>query len=82
MSRVEAKTFSGKPMLLMATSPGARGGVSVLEVAKNRFRYHDANIVDVFSFPSLGANFFDGIIINEELNSDLITKVKAFQKAL
>jgi NAD(P)H-dependent FMN reductase len=29
--------FFRKPMLLLATSPGARGGASVLEIAKNAF---------------------------------------------
>ena len=37
-----------KPMLLMATSPGGRGGVSVLEIAKGRFPFHDGNIVAEF----------------------------------
>ena len=36
-SRVEQKTFLGKPMLLMASSPGGRGGASVLEMASERF---------------------------------------------
>jgi len=82
ISRIESKTFFGKPMLLMSASPGGRGGSSVLEVAKSRFPYHDANIIDVFSFPSFGTNFIDDKIIDAKLNSDLKTKVKAFQEAL
>merc|ERR1712176_681095 len=40
VSRVEQKTFLGKPMLLMAASPGGRGGASVLGMAKDRFPRH------------------------------------------
>lgn len=82
MSRIEGKTFYGKPMLLITTSPGARGGASVLAIAKDRFPRHDANIVDVFSLPSFGTNFSEGKIINEALNSELKEKVKQFKNAL
>jgi NAD(P)H-dependent FMN reductase len=82
MSRIEGKTFFGKPMLLMATSPGGRGGASVLEIAKDRFPRHDANIVEVFSLPSFGTNFSERKIVNVELNSELEAKIIKFQKAL
>ncbi|WP_370476444.1 NADPH-dependent FMN reductase [Tamlana flava] len=82
MSRLESKTFFGKPMLLMATSTGGRGGKSVLGIAQNRFPYHDANIIDVFSLPLFNDNFSNGRISNEELNEELKSKVKAFQEAL
>ncbi|TYA59125.1 NADPH-dependent FMN reductase [Formosa maritima] len=82
MSRIESKTFQGKPMLLMATSPGARGGTSVLAIANDRFPRHDANIVDLFSLPSFDANFSEGKIVNNELNSELKSKVEQFNNAL
>lgn len=82
MSRVEAKTFYGKPMLLMASSPGARGGQSVLSIAMDRFPRHDANIVGKFSLPSFGINFQDGKITNSELNAQLMEEVKQFQDSL
>lgn len=82
MSRIEVKTFCGKPMLLMATSPGARGGQSVLSMANNRFPMHDASIVAKFSLPSFGDNFNDGKITNDELNTELKEQVKHFQNAL
>ncbi|WP_431134444.1 NADPH-dependent FMN reductase [Psychroserpens mesophilus] len=82
MSRAEQKLFSGKPMLLMATSPGARGGQSVLAMANDRFPRHEANIVAMFSLPSFGANFQDGKITNEDLNQQLLEKVKQFQNSL
>lgn len=82
MSRIDGKLWSDKPMLLMATSPGGRGGASVLEIAKGRFPHMGGNIVSEFSLPSFGSNFSDGILINEELNSDLKSKVELFQQAL
>lgn len=82
LSRIESKTFFDKPMLLMATSPGGRGGASVLEMAKNRFPFHDANIVDVFSLPFFGNNFADDTIINDEYNEQLKNLVEQFKKAL
>ena len=81
-SRVEPKTFLSKPMLLMATSPGARGGASVLEMASDRFPRHDANIVGKYSLPSFYDNFIDGKIVNEKLNNALFKEVTQFKKSL
>jgi chromate reductase len=69
-------------MLLMATSHGARGGATGLEIAQGRFQYMGGNIVGQFIFPSFGENFQDGVISNEELKSQLIEEVKQFQDSL
>jgi NAD(P)H-dependent FMN reductase len=82
MSRAEVKLFFNKPMLLMATSTGARGGASVLAIAKDRFPRHDAQIIADFSLPSFEANFSEGKVINEELNNELKMKVDLFKKAI
>ncbi|WP_372937468.1 NADPH-dependent FMN reductase [Seonamhaeicola sp.] len=82
MSRIEGKLWAGKPMLLMATSLGGRGGASVLEIAKNRFPFNGGNIVAEFSLPFFGENFSEGKIISKDLNSELIKQVRIFQKAL
>ncbi|WP_299522251.1 NADPH-dependent FMN reductase [Winogradskyella sp.] len=81
-TRVEQKTFLGKPMLLMATSPGQRGGLSVMGMASDRFPRHDANIVGKFSLPAFHNNFSDGKITNEELNNELLEEVKQFEDSL
>ena len=79
-SRINAKIFQDKPMLLMATSPGARGGASVLEIAKNNFPRFNANIKAVFSLPSFNDNFDveKGEISNAELDNQLKEIVKNF----
>ena len=82
MSRIEGKTFFDKPMLLMATSPGGRGGESVLNIAKDRFPRHDANIIEIYSLPFFGDNFSKGKIIDDELNLELKNAVKQFELSL
>ncbi len=82
MSRIDGKLWSDKPMLLMATSPGARGGATVLEIAKGRFQFMGGNIVTDYSFPSFGDNFSEGKITNSELNDKLLNEVGKFKKAL
>jgi len=82
MSRVDGKLWSEKPMLLMATSPGARGGATVLEIAKGRFPYMGGNIVSDLSFPSFFDNFKEGVIADENLNKQLQNAVDKLQQAL
>lgn len=82
MSRIDGKLWSDKPMFLMATSPGARGGATVLEIAKGRFPYMGGNIVAEFSLPSFYDNLKDGVIVNEDFNTKLKAQVSLFQKAI
>lgn len=56
-SRIDSKTFQGKPMFLLATSPGPRGGSTVLEIAKNRFPFQGGNVKGSFSLPNFNENF-------------------------
>jgi chromate reductase, NAD(P)H dehydrogenase (quinone) len=73
ISRINGKTFQEKPMLLLATSPGPRGGSSVLEIAKNRFPFQGGIVKGSFSLPSFNENFeAEKGIINEEFKNQLI----------
>ena len=56
-SRAEQKLWSEKPMLLLATSPGGRGGATVLAAATNTFPRLGARLVATFSLPSFHDNF-------------------------
>lgn len=78
-SRINPKVFQKKPMLLMATSPGARGGSNVLEIAGKNFERFDADIKATFSLASFNENFKDGKIVNEELNNKLLQLIKEIQ---
>ncbi len=82
MSRIDGKLWSDKPMLLMATSPGARGGSTGLEIAAGRFGYMGGNIVGSFSLPSFGDNFSNEKITNVELNNQLLEEVAQFTESL
>lgn len=82
MSRIDGKLWSDIPMLLMATSPGGRGGATALEIAKGRFPYMGGNIVADFSLPSFNDNFSENGIVNQELNEDLNNKIDLFKKAI
>ena len=82
MSRIESNLWSDKPMLLMATSPGGRGGLSVLEIAESKFPRMSANITSTFSLPFFHKNFSEGKLIDEELNNQLKQAVSEFNKAL
>jgi chromate reductase, NAD(P)H dehydrogenase (quinone) len=80
MSRINGKTFQEKPVLLMATSPGARGGSSVLEIANKRFPFQGAIVKGSFSLPSFNDNFDAEIgITNEDLKKDLLKLVDSIE---
>jgi NAD(P)H-dependent FMN reductase len=82
MSRIDGKLWSDKPMLLMATSPGKRGGASVLSIAKNRFPYMGGNIIADFSLPSFNENFSEKGLQNVELKEELNQAISKFQEAI
>ena len=82
LSRVEGKPWRNKPMLLLSTSPGARGGKSVLEAALARFPYNGGNIVGSLSFPSFYENFKEGAVVNQDLKSNLLQLIMEFENAL
>lgn len=82
MSRIDGKLWSDKPMLLMATSPGARGGATALEIAQGRFGFMGGNIVGRFSLPSFGDNFSEGKITNKELNDQLLEEVNQLAESI
>ncbi len=77
-SRHNNKLFQQKTMFLMATSPGPRGGLGVLEIAKDRFPRHDANLVATFSLPSFRDNFDPATgITNDPIKNELQSIMKA-----
>lgn len=79
-SRINGKVFQGTKMLLMATSPGVRGGISALEIAKDRFPRQDAKVVGSFSLPSFNDNFDpEKGITNEDLKSDLLKIIDSIE---
>lgn len=82
ISRIEKDVWESKPMLLMATSPGGRGGSSVLDIAVNKFKFMNTNTIASFSLPSFGQNFSDEDgISNDELLTSFKEQIKIFTLA-
>lgn len=78
-SRQEGDIWLGKPMLLMATSPGPRGGMTVLAQAVGSFPYQGGVITGQMSFPSFFQNFSDDEGIKDEaLKNEFDTQLDAF----
>lgn len=83
LSRIEGNMWLEKPMLLLSTSPGGRGGISVLEAGKTRFPRMGAKITGSMALPSFFDNYSDDQgITNEDLDDLLTDLVEAFEKQL
>ncbi|MBC8754553.1 NAD(P)H-dependent oxidoreductase [Kordia sp. YSTF-M3] len=82
MSRIDGKLWGNVPMLLMATSPGARGGQTVLDIAKGRFPYMGGNIVGDYSLPSFNEHFVAGKIKDATLLEKLHVEVAKLKAAV
>ncbi len=79
ISRIKGrKIFNGKPMFLMATSDGMRGGSSVLGIAEKRFPFDGAEVLEIFSLPKFSENFDTEkeTIVNEEKYKELKEKAE------
>ncbi|MBF4491736.1 NAD(P)H-dependent oxidoreductase [Flavobacterium sp. MR2016-29] len=78
-SRITKEVFQQKPMLLLATSPGSRGGASVLEIGRNALPRYGAQIKGSFSLPAFNANFDleENKISNTELDKELKDIIKS-----
>ena len=72
-SRIDPKVYQNKPMILLATSPGGRGGRSVLDLALQQIPRFGGLIQGSLSVPSFHDNF-DGVsgkLGNNELDDEL-----------
>ena len=83
VSRIDSSVWKNRPMLLLSTSPGGRGGKAVLEIATNKFRFVNKNSVSSFSLPSFRQNFDpDQGIVNAELKNGFLEQLAVFEDAL
>jgi len=82
-SRVEKGMWMEKPMLLLSTSPGGRGGARVLEIAKNSYQYMNGQVVGSLAVPSFNDNFSDDAgITNPEISSHIQELIAKFKSAM
>ncbi len=57
ISRIEKIVWYNKPMFLLSTSDGSRGGLSALKIAYNRISRGNPNTIPRFSLPNFYENF-------------------------
>ncbi len=82
LSRVNLEFWNQKPMLLMSTSPGARGGATVLQSALTAFPFLGADFIESFALPSFYQNFTDGKITEGPFRKEHLSKVASFLEAV
>jgi len=72
-SRLGMNVWQGRKMLLLSTSPGGRGGKSVLEFAADSMPRFGGEVVGHMPVPSFGENFDTqkGRLTNAELDAEL-----------
>ncbi len=72
-SRIGPKVYAEKDMVLLSTSPGGRGGASVLASAETSIPRFGGNVVGTLSLPSFNDNFDTdkNCISNAELDNKL-----------
>jgi NAD(P)H-dependent FMN reductase len=82
-SRQNGKVWQSKPMVLLATSPGARGGASVLAQALNSAPFFGGQVKGSLSIPAFHDNFDGerGVLKNPELAQQLQSTVNLLASA-
>jgi chromate reductase len=80
-SRIQPKVFQDKPMVFLATSPGARGGATVLAAATGSAPFFAGHVKASLAIPGFYDNFDleQGVLKNEELNQQLTRAVAKLQ---
>ncbi|MEM7662758.1 MAG: NAD(P)H-dependent oxidoreductase [Pseudomonadota bacterium] len=81
-SRIDQKVYQGKPLLLMSTSPGKRGGAGVLEIAAKGAPFFGGDVCGIFSLPSFGETFDQdkGCIRDRVKSEELSSLLTSFAK--
>jgi chromate reductase, NAD(P)H dehydrogenase (quinone) len=83
ISRIDKSVWMNKPMFLLATSPGKRGGKTVLEIASANYQRSNSSTIMSFSLPSFKQNFSENNgITNEELLEECKNKLNTFIEAI
>ena len=81
-SRSNPKVFQGKPMVMLASSPGPGGAKTVLGAATTSAPYFDGDVKASFSLPSFYQNFDveNAVVSNESLLAELKNAVALLQQ--
>ena len=82
LSRLDKNVWKNKPMLLMSTSPGGKGGASVFSTASNSFPHLGGNIVAGFSLSFFGKHYSDNKILDQDLHKEFLNEILKFELVL
>ena len=78
VSRIDMKVFQGRPMVLLATSPGPGGASNVLAAASKSAPYFGGELKSSLSVPKFFDNFDTdkGELSNSEIQNELISMLE------
>ena len=76
-SRINSKVFQEKPIVMLSTSPGGRGGAGVLAVAENSAGHFGGRVKASLSIPDFFKNFDvdNNRISNPEIQTSLEKRI-------
>lgn len=77
VSRIDMKVYQGKPILMLATSPGPGGAANVLSSSSGSAAYFAADLKATLSIPRFFDNFDieKGLLTNADMNAALIEAI-------
>jgi len=81
LSRTGGKIFQDKPVVIMSTSHGGRGGQSILGHLSAVIPFWGAQLVGAFSLPKFSENFVDGKM-DDEHKIELLDLIQNLEKEL
>lgn len=70
-SRLEKNVYQDKPIIIMSTSPGGRGGANVMKIALDGIPCFGGDIRASFTVGKFGENFQNGKLVNSDLAKTL-----------
>lgn len=77
-TRIEKQIFQGTPMILLSTSPGGRGGATVMDIALSSFPRFGTEIKAHLSIPNFNDHFDkEANALVGEYNDKLIQAIEA-----
>ena len=82
VSRQGGKVFNHKPALLLSTSPGGRGGASVLGTAATIYPHQGADVSGSFALPSFFDNLKSDEIQDGILKAQFEEEIAKFQEKI
>lgn len=84
ISRIERPTFKNKPVFLMATSSGGRGGKTNLESMITLMPRWGGDVVAQFSLPNFNQNMHAPVyqLTHNEYRQQLLDGIESFEQAI